>query len=154
MIAFRQKSLTYGLMECERLSVETIFVGNPRQTDDRVEVEKKREIGPKSASGKGIEFTKEINIHPPGMALIGDRRIAMAVAEYNLAFCKGGPDDLGDMIGPVGEEQKEFGLRHNLVAFQKHSSDLFPKLRRPGLSRFEDRMASAAQPHGDLPNRG
>ncbi len=71
---------------------------------------------------------------PTSAALVGKRRVVVAVGNHDLARRQRGGDHLADQLAAGGHEQVHLGLGVDLEALvQEHVSDLFAQL---GASRF------------------
>ena len=81
------------------------------------EIEEEYEVGAEILGGDEVEMTEGFNVEAPGVTLVDDRRVSVAVAENDLVLAEGGFDGSADVFGAVGEEEEEFGFGAHVAAF-------------------------------------
>ena len=97
--------------------VERLVVGveaPPR--DGRVEVEEHREVGQQAAGRPQRQVPHLVATENPAGALVGDRRVEVAVLDDDLAAGERGAHDGLDVVGAVGGVQQRLGAGGDLAA--------------------------------------
>ena len=109
--------------------------------------------GMSAVRGQPVQLGDRLERQAPPVALIGDRRVHVAVAEDDLARGEGRPDDALDVLGPArGEEE---GLRQGRDAIDLGEDPTERRrraaFRRARPSRRRIRPAPPARPAGPRP---
>lgn len=81
------------------------------------------------------------------MALVGDRCVAEAVAEDDLPFADGWPNETADVLGAISRIEKKFRQRIDRfgIAFKQGLANLSPEWRTARLTGSDDLIPGLAQ---------
>jgi hypothetical protein len=118
---------------------------NPRYRDafssEIVEVEEDDEVGNCSFNGKRVCLVEEFSVNTPTMSLKGDRGIDESVCENPCTALQIWTDDLIDVFGSVGCEEKQLGTRGLLFSLpiKQEFADFSSKGSSTWLSRIVQR---------------
>jgi hypothetical protein len=100
-------------MKLQPLAFHTVLATppfrDPSQTHLYRNVEKQGNIRPKAASGGLVHGLKKLQIKSPAAPLVGQGGIGIAITKDDFFLLKSRPDDLLDMLRPIGQEKQQFG---------------------------------------------
>ena len=118
----------------------------PRTPGDRVEVEQHRERGEQAVDGPQGEAFDLVGPQVPPAALVGDRRVEVAVGDDDGAARERRPDERGDVVRAVGRVEQRLRAGVDVVAVQDRVAQLQAELGAARLARQHDLAAQPAQP--------
>ena len=117
-------------------SVRGAFAGEPpRSRSLRRNLQKQRQVGRKSVAGEVVGDANRVNRQTAPIALIGNRRVAEAVAHHPLAGFQRGAYDIADKLCARGEEKQQFASVARRV-FVLVLYQVPYRLRKPGSARL------------------
>src|SRR5215467_11508121 len=111
-------ALANPAVEGELLALEIVEAPAPDspQPLGRIEIEEQGEIGHDAAGCACVQLADQVEIDPATVALIGDRRVRIAIAEHDAVPIEPGPDLLGDVLLTGGHEEEDLDERLGLNA--------------------------------------
>ena len=126
----------------------------------RRDVDDDGQVGHQVVDRPHVEVVDLLGAEVAPRALVGHRRVGVAVGQHHLAAVERRPDQLVDVVGLVGGEQQRLGARRDVVAVQHEVADLAPEVGAPGLAGDRHRasgglegLAEQAPPGWTCPRR-
>src|SRR4030095_6745551 len=100
-------------VECERLALEVIQLPplDPSQPLRGVKIEEQGQVRKDTAGRADVELADEIGIDTAALALVGDGRVGVAVAEDDATACEPRADLFRDVLLACGHEQEHLDER-------------------------------------------
>ena len=111
----------------------------------RVDDEQEGPVGKEAANRVEVQLEHALDAEAARDALVGERRVEVAVADDVRAPLERGPDHLGHELGAGGREERRLGPRRDLVAAEDELAHALAELRPAGLAR---RTTSRPAPRG------
>lgn len=136
-------------MKLDRLRVEPVAGREAGKPDLGIEVEQKRSVGDEAPGGEPIGGADELGIEPARDGLVDESGIGVAVAQHPLPLGQSGTNEGGDVVRPVGKEQKELGGGGHVLAVKEDLADALTELPGSGLPSGDNIETTLPQPLGD-----
>ncbi len=93
------ESLAHPPVEVLVLGLQTIrHRRQPSGPDGVVKVQEQGQVGKQALGGPHVERDDVVAPKPAAVALVGERRVEIAVAQHHLTVFQGRPDDLLDQM--------------------------------------------------------
>ena len=123
-------------MERVGLAFETVVL-SPQPTADlrNVQVEQEGPVGEQPTDGGEVQVEDALEPEVATHALVGDRRVEVAVADDRRAAVERRPDHLLDVLSTRGRVQQRFRPRGDVPAVQDEIAHFLAELRPPRLAR-------------------
>ena len=102
------------------------------------DLEQDRAVGHQPLDGGEVELEHPLEAEAAGDALVGDRRVDVAVADHGGAARERRPDQLLDVLGTRGRVERRLGPRSDVAAVEDEVADLLAERRAAGLAREDD----------------
>ncbi len=150
-------SLSDATMELEALELEPALRATPAralvtnagapQTVFRLQIEQHRKSRTGSTGHELVEGSDQPTRQAPCETLIRNAGIREPIGDHDASFIKGWPDDLSEVLSPVGKVESKLDLRcHPVVGrMQKDPAYLATDLRAPRLAGQETGVAGFLQ---------
>lgn len=120
-------------MKLHGLRVEPVLIRNAAETRFRSDVQEQSEVGIEASGGHLVQLSSEIGIQATGHALIDNRRIRIAIAQHDPPCLKIWPNELRNVLSPVGQKQEEFSIWAEFTPVQQNLANRAANLT---MSRF------------------
>src|SRR4029453_19683921 len=79
-----QVAAAHPAMERQRQALEVVTAAaDAAEAHGGIEIEQQREVGQDAAGGSHVELADQLGIEPAPVALVGHRRVRVAVAQYD-----------------------------------------------------------------------
>ena len=132
-----------GLEPVERLVVGVEALAR----DARVEVEQHGEVGQQALGRPQREVADLVAAEHAAGALVGDRRVEVAVLDDDVAALERGAHDGRDVVRAVGGVEQRLGARRDLAAVVQHDvADQHADLGAAGLAGAHDGAPARGEP--------
>jgi hypothetical protein len=102
------------LLERAALALEAVGVATAGGGLVEIELEQERDVRLEAAGGEAVHARDLVHPQPARAALVGERRVEVAVGHDDLALLERRPDRLRDELGAGRREQQRLGARADL----------------------------------------
>ena len=136
------EAAAHALVEGFQLGVEAVVAAGALQTDAHRTIEQDGEVWPQPVARPGVGARYGVEVEAAPVALIGDGRGREAVGEHQRAGRQRRFDHLADVLGAVGEIEKQLGQRMRRVAAVQE--ELAQRLPERGSARLDGDLDAVA----------
>jgi hypothetical protein len=136
VVALRDQTL-----QLDALALESVRLAapDPRRRLLGIDVEQDRQVRPDAAARQVADLLDTVDPKPAGRALIGDARVAEAVADHIAPFLPGRADHLRHQLGTRRAEEQQLGERVELQRrVLEQPADPLARLGAPRLAHQDD----------------
>ena len=136
-------------MEVGSLALDAVCLRAALAGDGGVDEDEERSVGKQVVGRTQVELQHPLDAEISRDALVGERRVDVAVADDVAARVERGRDNRVRELGARCCEERRFGPRAHLHAFEEQPADLLTELRSAGLARRQDIVSVSAQRLGE-----
>ena len=116
-----------------------------------LQIEQQGQIGRQALAGQVVQLANHVFVQTPGIALVDQGGIEIAIAHHHLARCQRRTNDRLQMLDPVRHVKQQFGRRRQIavVRVEQDGTNLTADGRTAGFPGGQAVTAGRRQPSGN-----